>query len=339
VLSDPGHDPGALRAAVRHAYGLRATELTFLPSHDSAAATYRVATDAGPRFLKVRTGPMPRTAALDVPRALADAGVPNLVPPIRTSFGQLTATAGTLGVVMQPWVAGRSAMDAGLSPAAWRAFGATLRAVHDSGIEGDFAASLPREPFDLPSAGRVRRLMQRIASEPLTASAAGLVDALTRHADRIRALVERGEELAAILEPRLWELVVCHADIHAANVLATDDGEVALVDWDGPMLAPRERDLMFVIGSRVARDVTRDEEAAFFAGYGPVRVDADAIRLFRCERILEDVAEVGDDILDRGMDGASAARWIALVDGFFAPGGIAETVETVDLTAVRPSAG
>ena len=339
MLSDPGHDPAVLRAALRHAYGLRATELTFVPSHDSAAATYRVATDAGLRFLKVRTGPMPVTAALEVPRALADAGVPNLVPPIRTSFGQLTATAGTLGVVLQPWVAGRSAMDAGLSPIAWRAFGATLRAVHDSGIEGDFAARLPREPFDLPSADRVRRLMERIASEPIAASGAGLVEVLTRPGDRIAALVERGEELAATLEPRVWELVVCHADIHGANVLATDDGGVALVDWDGPMLAPRERDLMFVIGSRIARDVTPDEEAAFFAGYGPVDVDADAIRLFRCERILEDVAEVGDDVLDRGMDGEPAARWLALVDGFFAPGGIAESLETVDLTAVRASAG
>jgi hypothetical protein len=47
-----------------------------------------------------------------------------------------------------------------------------------------------------------------------------------------------------------------------------------IVDWDDPVLAPRERDLMFV-GAGVGGAWNReDESAAFYRGYGPVTVDA-----------------------------------------------------------------
>ena len=36
--------------------------------------------------------------------------------------------------------------------------------------------------------------------------------------------------------------------VHAGNVLLGDNDKLAIVDWDNPIMAPKERDLMFVGG-------------------------------------------------------------------------------------------
>ena len=66
--------------------------------------------------------------------------------------------------------------------------------------------------------------------------------------DEIQGMVEHAEQLAQTLQKRAVEPVVCHSDLHGRNVLVGTDNEVAIVDWDEPIPAPKERDLMFIGG-------------------------------------------------------------------------------------------
>ena len=141
-------------------------------------------------------------------------------------------------------------------------------------------------------------------------------------------MLDRATELGLQLRERQFVQVLCHSDIHAANVLVADDGRILLVDWDQPMLAPRERDLLFVIGSRIGRTVTPQEETWFFEGYGKVPVDPEAIIYYRYERVLEDIGEIAASVFtDSKLVEAGRAAQVAMAERFFGPGGILATVE------------
>jgi spectinomycin phosphotransferase len=330
MLDDPGFDEKELSAALRSAWGVKASTFTFVPGYDMQAATYVVETGADRVFLKVHLRTPPE-APLAVPSALLEAGVPNILAPIRTlASGVSHAMGDGRDLVLYPFVAGRNAMVAGMTVDQWHVFGTTLRAVHDSPIADQFVGRLPVETFGLAAAAAVRAALARAAgSAGETAAAERLVALLRARTQQIGAMLERAEGLGVRLATRPFRRVLCHADIHAANVLVADDGRIFLVDWDGPMLAPRERDLLFVIGSRIARDVEPDEEAWFFEGYGEVPVDPEAIIYYRYERILEDIGEIAGSVFDGGSSEASRASEVALAESFFGPGGIVETVERV----------
>jgi len=82
--------------------------------------------------------------------------------------------------------------------------------------------------------------------------------------------------------------VVCHGDPHLGNVLIRDG--LHLIDWDDVIFAPREQDLMFMLGGMAdVGPTTTDQMDAFLAGYGPHTVDQEAVHYYRHVRAFEDV--------------------------------------------------
>ncbi|MGN9810009.1 phosphotransferase family protein [Micromonospora sp. BQ11] len=103
--------------------------------------------------------------------------------------------------------------------------------------------------------------------------------------------------------------VICHADIHPGNLIADGDGPLHVVDWDAPILAPRERDIMFA-HSRDFGDhpIDAHRAALFRRGYGPVEPDHTLRSYYRSERHLDDVDAFLHGILGSGASGESRAN-------------------------------
>ena len=340
MREDPGLDVGTIAACLHAHYGLPVASVEFLPiGHDLSAAVYEVVSLSGTsHFLKIRLGPVHEPGLL-VPSALIERGVPNILAPLRTRSGApwcpLDGCAG-YSVTLFPFIRGETANVAGLTDQGWRQFGSTLRAVHDSGLDEGFRSLLRVETFGLPSAAKVRRLLALLDGARFESPAAARLAAFwLENAARIRQLLARAEELGSRLQSRSFRNVLCHGDIHATNILVGEDGRIFLVDWDGPpdpLIAPRERDLLFVVGSRIGRPVQPREEDLFFEGYGPVAIDPTALVYYRYERIVEDIGEFGASVfLDPNPDEEARAGEADLAMRFFDPGGAVEVAETVSI--------
>jgi spectinomycin phosphotransferase len=336
---DPNLDHGAIAATLAEHYGVCARSFAYLPlGFDLHAFVYDVAADDGRRyFLKIRDGAV-HEAGLLVASTLVDHGVTEVLAPLRTRAGAiscaLTGHAG-YGVVLFPFIAGRNATEVGLSDEQWRDFGRAMRMIQTRGLEPRFAKTLRTETFTLPSAALVRRMLALVLGGARFASpAAERFAAFWReHAERIEAMLARAEALGHSLQAKTFPLVLCHGDIHSTNILVGRDGRIWLVDWDGPLIAPRERDLLFVVGSRIGRPVTPAHEACFFAGYGPVAIDPEALTYYRNERMVVDLGEIGKSVfVDPAVGEAVRAPEAELAMGMFAPGEGSDWAEAIHRT-------
>jgi len=341
MREDPGLDVVEVFACLDAHYDLRVASITFLPvSYDLNAAVYEVVSYGGSAyFLKIRFGHVHEPGLL-VPRVLMDLGIRSVLAPLRTRSSNLWCPLdGYAGhsVVLYPFNRGENAMVAGLSDDQWRKFGSTLQAVHSSGLDEGFRGRLQVETFSLPSAALVRRLLALTDGACVEGDAAAQFAAFWReHTGQIHRLLARAEGLGTQLQSMSFEYVLCHADIHAANILVGDDGRIYLIDWDGPLIAPRERDLLFVVGSKIARTVKPREEGLYFEGYGPVEIDPTALVYYRYERIIEDIGEMGRRVLlDPRLGEQAQEEEAELAMSFFAPGGDIDNAETVSLVSFR----
>jgi spectinomycin phosphotransferase len=252
---------------------------------------------------------------------------------LQTRSSALWCSCDGHSLVLFPFITGGNATVTGMSDAQWREFGSTLAAVHASGVAEELRDRLPVETFALPSAALVRDMLDLTESTEFANPVSTRFAAFWREqAARIDQMVGRAEALGRRLQFRSFDHVLCHADIHAANILVGEDGWIWLIDWDGPLIAPRERDLLFVVGSVIARTVEPREEELFFAGYGQVDIDPEALIYYRYERVVQDLGEIGRSVLlDPNPSDQMRAEEAQLARSFFAPGGDIDHAEAVTL--------
>lgn len=310
---------------LRARYDLDAGTLEFLPiGYDADAWTYRVHTGDGDRFLKIRRGPT-HEAGPAVPHLLAARGIPHLIEPIPTVTGA-PFDEGDLSFILFPFVEGESGGRVGLSPAQWAELGATMRSVHDLPFDDDFGSILRTEDFVPTRAGLLREVDRRVGAgeEGDDPARRALADLWRSRRDQIERLAARTEALAPLARDRRRPFVICHADIHAWNVLVPPSGDIVIVDWDDAMLAPRERDLMFVDG--VAGGHAADPPA-FFHGYGDGELDPVVLAYYRVEWAEQDLAGFAATIvLDPDAGDTAMAESLDIITKMLAPGGEIEIV-------------
>jgi len=140
----------------------------------------------------------------------------------------------------------------------------------------------------------------------------------------ISRIVNSAAVLAKKIKPDKERYVLCHSDIHAGNVLIAKDESLYIVDWDDPMFAPKEKDLMFIGGGIGNVWNHPDEIDYFYEGYGDINLDLNMLSYYRFERIVEDIALFGQDLLAKDHDDASRLQMFQHFKAMFTPKGVIE---------------
>jgi spectinomycin phosphotransferase len=291
-----------LAACLASDYGLTVTEITFLSlGNDSSAWVYRVRTTNGMSyFLKALRRTVTELSLL-VPQYLHDHGMTQVIAPLPTAMQTLRTDLNGYTVILYPFVEGASGKEQVLTPVQWVSFGGMVRAIHATTLPSDVVAVMLRETFQPPGADLVHDLDAHIGDRTFKEPAANRIASFWRaHRAEIRLLLHRAQDLGRQLARRSPPLVLCHADIHTANVLVGSDGQLWIVDWDEAVLAPKERDLMFVVrGGIDDRLVGPCDEQRFFAGYGATALDPLGLTYYRYAWAISDISAFGADVFLR----------------------------------------
>ena len=130
---------------------------------------------------------------------------------------------------------------------------------------------------------------------------------------------------------------MCHSDIHAGNILVADRGEIYIVDWDNPICAPKERDLMYAGGGQFSNWRTpQEEEDLFYQGYGRAQIDPAALAYYRYERIVTDIAIYCEQLLGTDEGGEDREQSLKYLMSNFEPGGVIEIAYRGDKNEDKP---
>lgn len=327
--------PDTLTTTVAAHYALSVATLTFLPiGNDSATSVYRLeAADGAAYFLKLRTRAGFSAPSLHLPRFLQAQGVPHLLAPLPTKTQALSVDVGDFVLSLYPLLEARTAVEAGFSEEQWRALGAVMGQIHTQPLTPEIDSLLPRETF-IPSRRGVLRDLEAALHHPAPANAEqrDLAEFWRAHQPEIRRVLDRADSLGSQLRLRARPQVVCHADLHTWNVLVDAAGEFWLVDWDEVILAPKERDLMFVIGGIGRGLVSAAETARFLEGYGEAAVEATALTYYRYAWAAQDMGAYAEQaIFTPEVSDEARREAVAGFKSLFEPGNIvALAVESDD---------
>jgi spectinomycin phosphotransferase len=317
-----------LRFCLREEYDLISVTLDVLPlGLDTTAAVYRVASaDGASYFLKVKSGVFYEPSCL-VPDSLRDQGIASVVAPLPTKRNTLWTQVGRWTLILYPFIDGDAGSHLDMIDGNWREVGSIFKQIHGVKLPPDGFPSLREETFDPTEYSRWVYVLetQHIYLEGGSEVERALRSSWRAHRSTIHAVMSSLEKLAGLLQERSGPKVICHADLHPGNLLRDRAGHIFVVDWDDVMLAPKERDFIFVSDGQ-ADGSTLQEIPPFFQGYGETEVDWVALTYYRCERIIQDVIVCAQNVLLReDLGEATRAVEAQLFDEVLAEGGEVDT--------------
>jgi spectinomycin phosphotransferase len=335
MLEKPALSDEKISACLQAEYGLPVTRVTFLPvGADRNTAVYRVVTDDGtPYFFKLRSGLFDETSVA-LPKFLRGQGLLQIIAPLETKTGQLWTNLETFKGILYPFVAGRDGYEVDLTDRQWIDLGKALKHIHTLEIPAALISLIHRETYSSYWREIVKMFQERVEQDtfddPLAEELAAF---LKTKRGVVLDLVERTGRLANSLQDDPEEFTLCHSDIHAGNVLINANGALYIVDWDAPLLAPKERDLMSIgAGLFGAWRTPSEEESLFYRGYGETRINPLALAYYRYERIVEDLAVDSELIFRSNEGGEDREKSLGYLTSNFLPGNTIEIAYQADKT-------
>jgi spectinomycin phosphotransferase len=262
-------------------FGLDVVELTPVAYGADVAAQVWEASTATNTYAVKWSGAGTNTGH-QVAAFLADSGLAGVPELIRTTEGGLWSVHAKKRLTITPWISGIRAAQSGLTDEQWAEYGALIRRVHDSEPPHRLRDALPKHShIDVRTPAIAEEVRSRLET-PEGEVQEELAAVWKEHEHVITDLLTNRPP------PPSGPRVVCHGDPHLGNVLV--DEQLHLIDWDDVILAPREQDLMFMLGGMGDVGPTAAKQLdAFLAGYGPHVLDQDAVRYYRHVRAFEDV--------------------------------------------------
>lgn len=306
-------------------YDIATTHLTLLPlGADMDASVYKAeADDEKAYFIKVKKG-YHSNVAVTLLAFLQASGIQQIISPIQGREGRVIHYIDDFTLIVYPFVRGQNAFCYPLNEVQWINLGQALKQIHQLNVPQSIKDHIKRETYSSEWRDIVRSLNRMDGNFAYDEIALQLQTFMNENSEIIHRLVYGSECLSQTIQEKSTEFVLCHSDIHGGNVLIDEKGAIYIVDWDEPIMAPKERDLMFIGGGVANVWNQQHEEQLFYKGYGKTAIDREILAYYRYERIIRDIAEYCKALLGTGgMEEERQTMYKQFVD-MFAPNGVVD---------------
>lgn len=306
-----------ISAVLKNSYGIDPYSIEFLPlGADMNASVYKVyGRDQKSYFVKVKRN-YRQDISIKVAWLLHESGLENIILPIKTIDGEGAAQVGGDMLVVYPFIQGEDGFKRDLTKDQWIKLGKALKQIHGIEVPESLQNQIRKETFSNTWRVSVRTILSQIDKESNL-----LAKFIQEQRVLISKILDRAEKLREQV-PKIPHLVLCHSDIHGGNVLIDEKDKLYIVDWDDPIMAPKERDLMFIGGGVGNLWNKPHEEEFFFRGYGNTQINKTLLAYYRFERIVVDIAEFHHEIVKLPNE----ERIIPMFKAMFEPNGVVDIV-------------
>ena len=331
MLEKPDIPDELILSHLQRQYDLSVAQLEFLPlGADPGTAVYRVVENGGTAyFLKLRKGF--EEIVVTVPLFLKSRGLKEIISPFETKSKQGWADFGEYKMILYPFIEAKNGFEMELTDRHKHRLGSALKAIHSAQVPPELQTLIPKEAFSPQWREIVKSFQVQVEEKSFEdPNGAKLAMFIKSKQSEISRLIARTEELASELQSEPLEFVLCHTDIHGGNMLITVKDDFYIVDWDAPLLAPKERDLMFIGGGIDTIWKSQRDEAVFYEGYGKAKIDLAVLAYYRYERVIEDLAAYGEQLLLTDEGGADRVEAYERFTSNFEPGQTIEIAKKTD---------
>ena len=310
MLSESKIDKSLLKKVIQEKFGISVISLTLIPKWETARACIVESSKHTNFFLKIYSdATIPDSAFRFAHDLYAKAGITNITHPIATSNGQMRIQLGDFHIALFDLISGTTAEQHKLAARQLERLGELLARIHQSKtMIGEYSV---RERFEIPFRDKLVAFfddMSKISGNS-TKYKTQLKLFLEQHRKKFTEELETLGELQHKVRRKDLEFVNCHGEPSPGNVLVSNSGEVYLLDWDDPIFAPKEKDLLFF----------KDNIEPVMKGYSlfskDINIDQDVMELYGHMWNLGEIADYGSKILFENHSDAQNQIWLDNLKG------------------------
>lgn len=310
MLTESKIDKSVLKTVILKKLGIRIINFTLVPRWEAVRAYIVEGSDHEKFFLKMyRDNSVPDSAFRFSYDLFAKAGIWNIAHPIPSSNGQIHLQIGDFHIALFNLISGKTAEEQKLTNGQLERLGQLLARIHQSKtIIGEYSL---RENFEIPFKDVIVAIFNEMSK--ITGNSTKFENRLKFFLEPYRRRflreLETLEELQRRVRALSLEFVNCHGEPSPGNVMSSDDGEIHLIDWDEPIFAPKEKDLLFF----------KDHLQPVMKGYSVYSQDKainqDLIEFYGHKWNLGEIADYGSRILFENYDDKQNQIWLDNLKG------------------------
>lgn len=276
-------------------------------------------------FIKLQPWQAP-TLATEIQGYLTQTGINHIISPLRNNIGKLYTRIGDYNAILYPYIQGHNGTEKKLSKDHWIQFGSIIKQIHSLDLPKDIISTIPRETFSSAHRDKLSLFFTNIETHsPKNDIGIQTTQFLRSKKETLTEIISITTRLALRLKTISATYVLCHSDIHGWNLMIDMQGFLYILDWDTVILAPKERDLMFInAGIWNSGLLALEEETLFYKGYGSTAIDKYAICYYRFERIIQDINEYCDHIFLSDANTKAKVRSLEYIKSNFLKNGTIE---------------